>query len=173
VKRSEAAALIEEGISQTEKVQVWADLGCGSGVFTLALAELLQKGSTILAVDENLSALGMIPSNAYDVNIEKRNEDFERLDFPGGLDGVIMANSLHYVKDQSPFLKDVKNYLKRDACIIIIEYEADQSNPWIPFPISFQSLQQLITDAGFGQIKKLHERRSTIRGGTMYSALIR
>lgn len=29
----------------------WADLGCGSGTFTLALAGLLPSGSTIDAID--------------------------------------------------------------------------------------------------------------------------
>ena len=32
--------------------QTWLDLGCGSGIFTLALAELLPFGSTIVCVDK-------------------------------------------------------------------------------------------------------------------------
>ena len=35
---------------------IWADLGCGDGTFTLALASLLAPGSTIHAMDTDGSA---------------------------------------------------------------------------------------------------------------------
>jgi methylase of polypeptide subunit release factors len=41
---------------------MWADLGCGDGTFTLALAEVLASGSVIHAVDLDGSGLRRIPS---------------------------------------------------------------------------------------------------------------
>ena len=35
----------------------WADLGCGDGVFTLLLAELLPPGSNVYAVDRDAADL--------------------------------------------------------------------------------------------------------------------
>ena len=44
---TEAIKLIQhKGILQTEP-QTWADLGCGAGLFTQALASLLHENSTI------------------------------------------------------------------------------------------------------------------------------
>ena len=56
----EAAGLIKSNsISQTEP-EVWAELGCGSGTFTNALASILIFGSIIYAVDKNKSQLSRI-----------------------------------------------------------------------------------------------------------------
>ena len=48
---------------------MWADLGCGAGTFTLALAELLAPRSTIHAMDRDGSALRRIPPRHKDVGI--------------------------------------------------------------------------------------------------------
>jgi methylase of polypeptide subunit release factors len=40
----------------------WVDLGCGTGTFTLALADLLAPGCVIHAMDRDGSALRKIPS---------------------------------------------------------------------------------------------------------------
>src|SRR5262245_24580401 len=77
---------------------VWADLGCGDGTFTLALAELLISGSTIHAIDLDGSALRGIPPSHKSVRIIKHRGDFTKQPWPfAGLDGILMANSLHYV----------------------------------------------------------------------------
>src|SRR4029450_10044540 len=77
----------------------WADLGCGDGTFTLALAELLAPGSTIHAMDGASPALRRIPSVHNGVRITKHRGDFTGLPWPfADLDGILMANSLHYVE---------------------------------------------------------------------------
>ena len=53
----------------------WADLGCGDGTFTLALAELLADGSVIHAVDLDASALSAIPSRVEQVLRDLRERD--------------------------------------------------------------------------------------------------
>lgn len=51
MKRQEAVNLIEKAIQYSDKPQIWADLGCGDGTFTHALAHLLPNGSHIYAID--------------------------------------------------------------------------------------------------------------------------
>ncbi|HKG90754.1 MAG TPA: class I SAM-dependent methyltransferase, partial [Gemmatimonadaceae bacterium] len=83
----------------------WADLGAGGGTFTRALAALLGAGGTVYAVDrdprsvESLRALAARESRdaARVIVVEA---DFTRpLGVPASLDGLLLANALHFVPD--------------------------------------------------------------------------
>src|SRR5262245_37270960 len=116
---------------------VWADLGSGDGTFTLALADLLAPGSTIHAIDKDRPALEHLKSSARDVNIEKHIADFTRawpIDQP--LDGILMANSLHYVRDQESLLRKLAKRLTPHGRFLIVEYDKTFPNPWVPYPIN-------------------------------------
>src|SRR5690242_21423773 len=108
----EAIDLIRFTLSNHSK-QNWVDLGCGEGVFTIALASLLPKASMIKAIDLDTKALKKIPGEANGVVIEKVVADFtsESIAFRE-LDGIIMANSLHYVKDKESFVRRMFESLK-------------------------------------------------------------
>jgi ribosomal protein L11 methylase PrmA len=81
-----------------EGVQTWADLGCGSGLFTKASASLLPRGSTIHAVDVDAQALQKIPEAYNGVRIETSVMNFSSGEFPfQQLDGILMANSLQFL----------------------------------------------------------------------------
>lgn len=67
--------ITHDGFSAKNKKK-WVDLGCGTGTFTLALASIVDEGSTIYAVDSNSSALNMIPESYNQVNIKKLTKDF-------------------------------------------------------------------------------------------------
>lgn len=67
---NEAAAMLDHDYFRTTEQMVWADLGCGSGTFTLALASLLSPGSFVYAIDRNAAALQQIPSGYNWVSIK-------------------------------------------------------------------------------------------------------
>ena len=54
------------------------------------------------------------------------------------LNGIIAANSLHYVerRRQSSVLRNWRRMLRSDGRLIIVEYDADDGNRWVPFPFS-------------------------------------
>ena len=56
MKVSDATTLIKSGIPDKIKNTIWADLGCGSGIFTNALASLMGDGGKIYAVDKENQA---------------------------------------------------------------------------------------------------------------------
>src|SRR6185312_1071147 len=63
--------------------------------------------------------------------------DFTRpLDLPP-LDGVVMANSLHFQRDKDAVLRRMLNYLKPGGRLVLVEYNADRGNHWVPYPLSF------------------------------------
>lgn len=156
------------------KATAWADLGCGIGLFTQALAHLLQPASTIYAVDSNKSALSQLRSLTNDVNLNKIQADFVSDDLSfHHLDGILMANSLHYIKDKISFIQKAQKWLQPDGCFLLVEYDTDSANPWVPFPLSFTTLRQLFIQLGYKEVEKLQERPSIYNRAAIYSALVK
>ena len=154
---------------------IWADLGAGSGAFTLALRELLGAEAHIHAVDRDRPRLDEL-KQAYLSRFGDLNKlhilaaDFSHpLDLPP-LDGVLMANSLHFFKDQQKLLRRVRDYLKPGGALLLVEYNVDAGNPWVPYPLSFESFRTLAPLAGFREPRLLAKRPSSFLH-EFYSAL--
>lgn len=164
---SEACNLINLPNLRSPQPQIWADLGCGSGIFTMAPAQLLEPESMIYAVDTNKTRLMQIPDTYQNVNIKKINADFVRDNFElPESDGILTANSLHFVADKKEFLKRI---MQKTDKLVIVEYDTNIANRRVPYPVPFTSLKSLFTDH---QVFKIGERSSIYNGGKMYSALI-
>ncbi len=138
---------------------VWADLGSGAGAFTLALADLLGPGATIYSVDRDRGALreqaeamrALFPATT----VHYLAADFTRpLDLPP-LDGVVMANSLHFQRHKEPVLERVSSYLRPGGRLLLVEYNADRGNPWVPYPLSYPTWEELARRAGFRETRLL------------------
>lgn len=131
----------------------WADFGSGAGAFTLALADLLGKDGLIYSIDQDQKALreqqaAMQKRFPY-VKVQYRAVDFrQRLELPK-LDGALMANSLHFHRDKHAILERIKSYIRPGGRFVLVEYNADQGNPWVPFPISYTSWETLAREVGF------------------------
>ncbi len=132
MRDAELVGLLEKGIERGP--YRWADLGAGEGNFTRALATLLGPGAHIVAVDKDGGALRSIGGG-----VETRVADFTRPLDVHDLDGVVMANSLHYVRNKPPVLEAVRTMLKPDGRLNVLEYETDRGNLWVPHPFSFQT----------------------------------
>lgn len=167
----EGIALIEHDSLRTGGAQSWADLGCGTGFFSEALASLLPAESKIYAIDKSLP-LPLKRTTARQVAIQPLQRDFVKEELPfAGLDGILMANSLHYVRDQLGFLQKAQTILKTDHRFLIVEYDIERANPWVPYPVSFSAAQKLFCQAGYSTILKLHERLPVRGFDKMYAAL--
>lgn len=169
----EAIRFIHHKVLSAASPVRWADLGCGSGTFTAALAHYLPAGSTIYAVDRVIPYNSKIEVPAG-VQVEMIQADFveEALPF-AALDGVIMANALHYVKDQPAFLEKLKTVLQVNSSILIVEYDTDTPVPvWVPYPLSYISLERLFQQHGFSHVSKMRERQSVYGRANLYTALI-
>ena len=165
----EAAALIAD--SRIDGM-TWADLGCGQGTFTLALATLLPRGSVIHAMDRDRSLLQRIPPSCAGTSIVTHAGDFTRLPLPfDRLDGVLMANSLHYLADPLAFLHACDSVLARRRCLVV-EYDTDRANPWLPYPVGKAARARLFGSAGYRRIEMLGSRTSVYNRSPLYAALI-
>ena len=157
--------LLRDGVPRT--AGTWADLGAGAGAFTLALAELLPPGSFIHAIDKDAAALrdleldyARLARGRELARIEVRHADFGRdLGLPP-LDGVVMANSLHFMKQKEPVLARVRAMLRPGGILLLVEYDVDTGNPWVPYPLSFATWQRLGVAAGFAEPRLLTTTKS-------------
>src|ERR1700726_2719124 len=118
--RADLVALLRDGV--TAKGGRWADLGAGDGAFTFALADLLGPGAQITAVDRDSGSMKRLASAAAGAPIETVVADFTRPLKLAGLDGVVMANSLHFVRDKAPVLAAVRDMLRPGGTLIMVEY---------------------------------------------------
>ena len=153
---------------------VWADLGSGSGAFTLALADLIGPKGHIYSVDKDRSALReqerAMRSRFSSTTVHYLTADFtQRLDLPP-LDGIVMANSLHYVRKKDPVLQLVRGYLKPGGRLLIVEYNADRGNMWVPYPFSYRTWETLAQENGFVSTQLLATVPSRFFG-EIYSAV--
>ena len=151
---------------------VWADLGCGDGTFTLALAQLLAAGSVIHAMDRNARALAHIAPPHGGARIHTHLGDFTKTPWPfDDVDGVLMANSLHYVKDQRAFITRCRSQIQPEHRFLIVEYDTDRANAWVPYPVSQAALAALFAAAGYPSITLLGSRPSAYRRARLYAAM--
>lgn len=172
VNHDEMVALIRAGVARPGGV--WADLGAGTGNFTRALAALLGPAATIYALDRDAKAIHTLQEQFargwHGATVIPRQADVTRqLDLPL-LDGVLLANLLHFIRDQHTFLEHIAFYLRPGGRILVVEYEQPHPIAWVPYPVPFERLEALARDAGFGLPVPAGTRRSPSSGRSMYAA---
>lgn len=154
----------------------WADLGSGTGAFTLALAELVGREATIHSVDRDADALRQ-QRVAMEATFPGLDVRYHVADFTGPLDlplldGLVMANSLHFHRDRAAVVRRVVRYLRPGGTFILVEYDADHGNPWVPHPLSFATWQRTADDLGLVDVR-LAGRVASRFLGAIYSAVAR
>ena len=170
----DAARLIAPGVSG----RVWADLGAGRGTFTLALATLLGPAGHVYAVERDAGAIEALEKLARRRDRDERalieivRGDFTRTRLPvEDSDGILLANSLHYVPDdeQPSLLARLTDELHEGGVLLVVEYDNRPRSRWVPFPVSFNRLVTVAHNAGLSE-PELIGRRESAFGGTMYAA---
>lgn len=156
----------------------WADIGAGTGAFTLALADLLGPGGRIVAVDRDRNALVQnaeaVAARFPRVDIEAVVADFTHPFELPSLDGLVAANSLHFVprERQVDVVRTLAAHLRPGGAFVIVEYDADSGNPWVPHPFASASWELMAAAAGLLGTRPLHRVGSRFLGG-IYSAVSR
>ena len=132
----------------------WADLGSGTGAFTLALRELVGPDAVIYAVDKDRSGLAEL-RRRYEGRFGEASSlrilhaDLQAIPDLPPLDGVLMANSLHFFKDKAELLSRVRGLLNPGGILLLVEYNVYRGNPWVPYPLSFSTFKSAAAAAGF------------------------
>ena len=64
-----------------------------------------------------------------------------------------MANSLHYVEDQTTFIRACESHMTSPRRFLIVEYDTNEASRWLPYPVPQPKLIALFTDAGYSSIR--------------------
>lgn len=121
-----AVALIKNGVDAPGGT--WADFGSGAGTFTHALSELLGSAGRVIAVDRDgpaLRLIGLVPTS--DAPIRTLQASFTKPLELADLDGLLFANSLHFVRQQKQVLRRLVGYLKSGGRVFFMEYDSDRA----------------------------------------------
>ena len=153
-------------------------MGSGNGAFTLALREVVGDQAQIYAIDRDASALrdlersmtSRFPATALTTILV----DMTSVTDIGPLDGIVAANSLHYLPRalQNATLRHWRTLLDPTGAIIVVEYGTDVGNRWVPHPFSFQRLDRMAQETGFDPPTLLHQVRSRFLG-SIYAASLK
>lgn len=152
--------LIREGVTGS----VWGDFGAGGGAFTLALADVLGPAGVIHAIDRDVGALRANARAMRErfpaVRVLYHEADFTSpLELPE-LDGIVMANSLHFQRDAGTVVGHIREFLKPGGRIVIVEYNIDRGNAAVPHPVPYSAWRELAASAGFERTELLARRPS-------------
>lgn len=147
---------------------VWADFGSGWGAFTLALAELLGPTGVIYSIDVDQAALRQqekaLAARFPKSTLYTRQADFSRpLELPP-LDGLVVANALHFLAQKDQTIRLLAGYLRPGGRFLVVEYDTDRGNRWVPHPFSFPGWGQLARRNGLEKTELLATAPSSFLG---------
>ena len=110
--------------------QVIADIGSGSGVFSLPMGRAVRPGGTVYAVDIDQELLNHVEMEATEqgmVNVKPIMGGPGDPLLPVDVDLVFMNDVLHHIEDRATYLATVALYLKPGARVAIIDFLPAQS----------------------------------------------
>lgn len=163
MNHADHVALIRGGIPDTGGI--WADFGSGTGAFTLALAECIGPTGQIYSIDQKRESLrqqevvmnGRFPHN----QLTYITADYTQpLDLPP-LDGIIIANALHFQRRKDGIIQLLYSYLRPGGQLILVEYNVDRGNLWVPHPFTYKVWETMTKRNGFVNTRLLATRTSS------------
>jgi len=152
--------------------QIVADIGAGTGVFTIPLAQATKPGGTVYAEDIDQALLDVISEKATEqgmTNVQAVLGEFGDPDLPADIDLAFINDVLHHIKDRAAYVKTLAAYLKPGGRIAIIELIPGQGGhkgePELQ--VSQEEATKWMADAGLkpvDQIKLFTDRWFVIYG---------
>ena len=139
-----------------------ADLGCGSGFFTLPMASMVGEKGTVYAVDSSQEALERLNENIRSGGdrgtVRTVKADVSKTGIPpGSVDVAFFANVFHDIDDREGFLREVKRILRPTGYAVDIDWRRVETEFGPPFEMRLDqgSVEEFLADNGFGIARTL------------------
>ena len=139
--------------------QVAADIGCGTGFFTLPLASHVGKKGKVHALDTSLTIIKELRKRSKHLKQVKPIQSQENI-FPledGSLDFALLVNMIHELENWRLFLKEVHRVLKPGGRICVIDWKKKMMEMGPPLNIRFtkKGIREMLRQSGYGRINTL------------------
>lgn len=109
--------------------QIVADIGAGSGIFSLRFSLAVKPGGKVYAVDVDEKLLDHIVEAATEqgiINVEPIFAEFDDPTLAGPVDLAFIHDTLHHIEHRELYLKNLARYLKPTGRVAIIDFKPGQ-----------------------------------------------
>lgn len=111
-----------------------ADIGAGTGIFSVPLARAVSPGGRVLAVEVDPGFLPIIASKASQVGLENIQPVLGQFGDPrlprGDVDVAFLHDVLHHIEQRASYIQKLASYLAPGGRIVVVDY--DMNVPGVP-----------------------------------------
>ena len=138
-----------------------ADLGAGTGLFSIPMGRAVAPGGRVYAVEVDKAYFGIIREKARDAqvtNVQTVLGEFGDPKLPAAdVDVAFFHDVLHHIDDRAGYLKNLARYVKPAGRVVVIDLKPEQS-PHKDQPnliVSEEQVTRWMTAVGFGKVEKV------------------
>jgi SAM-dependent methyltransferase len=134
-----------------------ADVGAGSGYFARRVSKAVGPTGEVRAIDIAPEVLEYLEARARreglaNLRIQRVQPDDPQLP-AGGVDTILMVDTLHYVKDRGAYAKKLRAGLAPGGRVVVIDFipKSPEERPWGPPPeqkMSREEVDAAMAEAG-------------------------
>jgi ubiquinone/menaquinone biosynthesis C-methylase UbiE len=110
--------------------QIIADIGAGTGLFSLPLAAAVRPGGKVYAVDIDQGLIDHINEKAGETGMTNYVQGvlggFTDPNLPVDVDVAFIYDALHHIEDRPGYLKTLALYLKPGGRIAVVDFKPNQ-----------------------------------------------
>ena len=102
------------------------DIGTGGGYFTFEFSKKVGKNGKVYSIDTNQKSLDFIDDNSKKNrvnNIKTVLANENGFSLPEKVDIFFLRNVFHHLPDHVEYFKNIKQFLKKDGKIVIMDYK--------------------------------------------------
>ena len=140
---------------------VVADLGCGSGYFTVPISRKVKKVYAIDVQKEMLDFLEQKIQTQKIENIEPLLSGKYKIPLENeSVDNLITINTLHEFPDKNKTINEIRRILKPEGHAVIIDFKKEDTaiGPPVSIRVSQKEAKQLFEERGFTFVKSYELR---------------
>lgn len=142
--------------------QFVADVGAGTGYFTVRLARAVGQKGTVFAIDVDTAMLDYLRQRLAKEQVRNvqvmQVPPHDPLLIDGSLDLIFVCNTYHHLEEREVYLRKLRKALKPDGRLVIIDFYKKDGMPVGPPPqirVSEETVRQELQKAGLQVVEQL------------------
>ena len=131
------------------KGDIIGDIGTGGGYFTFEFSRKVGKNGRVYAIDTNQKSLAFISDKSKKEminNIKPVLADQKGFLLPETADIFFLRNVFHHLPEPVEYFKNIKQFLKKDGKIVIMDYKKETYKHEV---FVLQKFNEFLRESGF------------------------